>query len=86
MSMSRYPEYKDSGVEWLGEVPAHWEVAPFYSLATERGESNVECWKTIFYRLATAVLFQRTSLQMMGYFLSHLRHIKLLGQEILFFD
>jgi type I restriction enzyme S subunit len=21
-----YPEYKDSGVEWLGEVPAHWEV------------------------------------------------------------
>jgi type I restriction enzyme S subunit len=21
-----YPAYKDSGVEWLGEVPAHWEV------------------------------------------------------------
>ena len=21
-----YPEYKDSGVEWLGAVPAHWEV------------------------------------------------------------
>jgi len=21
-----YPEYKDSGVEWLGEIPAHWEV------------------------------------------------------------
>ena len=21
-----YPEYKDSGVEWLGEVPGHWEV------------------------------------------------------------
>ncbi len=21
-----YPSYKDSGVEWLGEVPAHWEV------------------------------------------------------------
>lgn len=19
-----YPEYKDSGVEWLGEIPAHW--------------------------------------------------------------
>ena len=26
MSFQRYPEYKDSGVEWLGEVPAHWEV------------------------------------------------------------
>ena len=22
-----YLAYKDSGVEWLGEVPAHWEVA-----------------------------------------------------------
>ncbi len=22
-----YPAYKDSGVEWLGEVPEHWEVA-----------------------------------------------------------
>jgi type I restriction enzyme S subunit len=21
-----YPDYKDSGVEWLGEIPAHWEV------------------------------------------------------------
>lgn len=26
MSFPRYPEYKDSGVDWLGEVPAHWEV------------------------------------------------------------
>lgn len=26
MSFSRYPEYKDSGVEWLGEVPGDWEV------------------------------------------------------------
>ena len=22
----RYPAYKDSGVEWLGEIPVHWEV------------------------------------------------------------
>ena len=21
-----YPEYRDSGVEWLGEIPAHWDV------------------------------------------------------------
>ena len=21
-----YPTYRDSGVEWLGEIPAHWEV------------------------------------------------------------
>ena len=23
-----YPEYKDSGVEWLGRIPAHWELKP----------------------------------------------------------
>lgn len=26
MSFPRYPEYKDSGVEWLGEVPGHWDM------------------------------------------------------------
>jgi len=29
MSLSRYSEYKDSGVAWLGEVPGHWEVVQF---------------------------------------------------------
>ncbi len=24
--MRRYPEYKDSGVEWIGEIPRHWEI------------------------------------------------------------
>jgi type I restriction enzyme S subunit len=32
VSFPRYPEYKDSGVEWLGEVPAHWEVVPMKRL------------------------------------------------------
>ena len=40
MSLPRYPEYKDSGVDWLGEVPAHWAINPFYSLASERTEPN----------------------------------------------
>ena len=26
MSFPRYERYKDSGVEWLGEVPEHWEM------------------------------------------------------------
>ena len=30
MSFPRYPEYKDSGVEWLGEVPGHWATPPLY--------------------------------------------------------
>jgi type I restriction enzyme, S subunit len=30
VSIPRYPEYKESGVEWLGEVPAHWDTPPLY--------------------------------------------------------
>ena len=26
--MKQYDSYKDSGVEWIGEVPSHWEVMP----------------------------------------------------------
>ena len=22
----KYPEYRDSGVEWIGQIPAHWDV------------------------------------------------------------
>jgi len=28
MSFPKYGAYKDSGVEWLGEMPEHWGVAP----------------------------------------------------------
>jgi type I restriction enzyme S subunit len=28
MSVRRYPAYKNSGVEWLGEIPAHWLIVP----------------------------------------------------------
>lgn len=31
-----YPAYKDSGVEWIGKVPEHWQVKPVYSVATVR--------------------------------------------------
>ena len=27
-ALKPYPDYKTSGVQWLGKVPAHWEVAP----------------------------------------------------------
>jgi type I restriction enzyme, S subunit len=26
VSLPRYPKYRDSGVAWLGEIPAHWDV------------------------------------------------------------
>jgi len=28
-----YPKYKDSGVEWIGHVPEHWDVKPLWAVA-----------------------------------------------------
>jgi len=40
----RYPAYKESGVEWLGEIPEHWEVKPFqglFEMSREKNENNI---------------------------------------------
>jgi type I restriction enzyme, S subunit len=34
-----YPAYKDSGVEWLGEIPAHWKVCRLKTLVSALGLS-----------------------------------------------
>lgn len=34
--MERYNEYKESGVQWLGEIPSHWEVKRLASYFIER--------------------------------------------------
>ena len=40
MSLLRYPEYKDSGVTWLGEIPVSWDVLSLKRLASlKSGES-----------------------------------------------
>lgn len=35
MSFPRYPEYKASGIDWLGEVPKHWETLPLSRTTSE---------------------------------------------------
>lgn len=38
--MKRYPKYKDSGIEWLGEMPEGWEVRKLkYVAYVEMGQS-----------------------------------------------
>lgn len=37
MSFPNYAEYKDSGVEWLGEVPEHWGIQKLKRIATFSG-------------------------------------------------
>jgi len=39
-SLKPYPEYKESGVSWLGRIPAHWDVRKLRSLVKSRKERN----------------------------------------------
>jgi type I restriction enzyme S subunit len=39
MSFPRYPKYKDSGVEWLGEVPEPWEVRLIATMCRQTNEN-----------------------------------------------
>jgi type I restriction enzyme S subunit len=44
MSLPKYREYKDSGVEWLGRIPRHWNVCKFrhaFAESPERIDSEV---------------------------------------------
>ena len=41
MKLPEYPRYKDSGFEWLGKVPEHWEVTRLKRIATVM-PSNVD--------------------------------------------
>lgn len=40
MSLPRYPEYKDSGVHWLGDMPNHWLVRRYKQVFVEREERS----------------------------------------------
>jgi len=41
MSLPRYPEYKASGVKWLGEVPGHWEVLKLKRICALRSGDGI---------------------------------------------
>jgi type I restriction enzyme S subunit len=40
--VNRYPAYKDSGVEWLGEIPEHWELIRMKFLFVEINERSTD--------------------------------------------
>ncbi len=38
--MKRYAEYKDSGAEWIGEIPEHYQIVPLFSVVSENRVKN----------------------------------------------
>lgn len=38
--LDRNAKMKDSGIEWIGEIPEHWEVLPLFAVANENQQKN----------------------------------------------
>ena len=71
--MIQYDKYKDSGIEWIGEIPEHWEVKKFkYFANIGNGKDHKNVWDEngMFqiigsggkFGLANQYLFDKTSI------------------------
>lgn len=40
--MEKYSSYKDSGFEWMGQIPSHWETRRFRFLLAENSAQNTD--------------------------------------------
>jgi len=58
-----YPRMKDSGVEWLGEVPEHWEVLPNRALFTEVNERGHPDEQMLSVTITKGIIPQRSLLE-----------------------
>ena len=52
---ARFPPYRDSGLPWLGEIPAHWDVRRNGRLFAERVETGFEELPILEVSLRTGV-------------------------------
>ena len=70
MSLAGYAEYKDSGVTWLGDVPAHWNTARYKEVFQERNERSVDGSETLLSVSAYTGVSPRSEIIEDGEFLS----------------
>ena len=52
-SMKPYPAYKDSGIEWIGEIPEGWEIKPLKHVVKLINEKQVKdvLMRSVYKRL-----------------------------------
>ena len=51
MSIAAYPtyeSYKDSGIDWIAEIPAHWAIQPVRANFAFRNEKNNPIYPDFF--------------------------------------
>ena len=61
-----YPEYKDSGVDWLGDVPSHWRVFSGKRILSQRREKAFEHDNQLAASQAYGVIPQTKMMEITG--------------------
>lgn len=62
-NLKPYPAMKDSGVEWLGEVPEHWEVLPNRALFDEIKDRDCPDEQMLSVTIKSGVIRQASLLE-----------------------
>jgi type I restriction enzyme S subunit len=47
LTINNYPLYKDSGVEWLGDVPEHWEIKKLKDIISVKSGESIKIIDTL---------------------------------------
>ena len=58
-----YPAYKPSGVAWLGEVPAHWDVLPARAIFSEVNDRDSPQEQMLSVTIENGIVRQQELLQ-----------------------
>ena len=57
---------KDSGIEWIGEIPEGWEISPLFSIFKERKQKNYNLKETNILSLSYGKIIRRNTETNMG--------------------
>lgn len=57
---------KDSGIEWIGEIPEEWEISPLFSIFKERKQKNYNLKETNILSLSYGKIIRRNTETNMG--------------------
>jgi type I restriction enzyme S subunit len=52
IALAPYPEYKDSGLPWLGKIPKHWVISPGFTVFRNKQQKNIGMIETTVLSLS----------------------------------
>jgi len=58
-SYQAYPTYKDSNIEWVGDIPEKWSVKPLFSVASTESVKNIDGEETNVLSLSYGNIIRR---------------------------